>query len=1232
MIAVFSYQEDVLSNFIHIKTLGDGITDFLIGEDVIVLTLTDQNDHKVQVYNKADGKLMWEKKYKSILTNMWKAIIVDDKLCLFVEELSNPSFPHLVVLDLRTGKDLSTVYQQELMKFGTIYPFHIYKTKLVLRGGAEFYIFDLKQGKLIHPEGTFVALAGDKLLYLGKADSKAKNQVPLLLCLEDGKVQWRDKKFKEEEINFLRNENLYLQDIAVEGFPIFFVTSSKLRQYSSRFLILTESGECRFYEPKDFGLESIRWKVLFQHVKGSGKNAYSVVALTAELKGSMSELVLLTFDASGDLIAEQKLSDVQILHHELDSSGRLILVCQGYTDQNFMIFDVTSLRKLLDQKLPGGLSVYSVLASDNEEIYAKGAYEYGSCVFSLNKSRGELQSFYVVENLNIGPVHFGLCDSKDLFLLFKELSQPGAITVVRIPRVNKGWLEASLSVEKPTYAGTKVKIDYVPSFAEISASAGTIEDSHWLTPTQPGVYTLTLQVGPVKKDFSVNVVELEAELNLPEFVYTDSRVEFSYTPARAILSAESGRLEKNDWYIPSKPDEMGYVWYTPSEPGLHKLFVQIGDTKKEFLVNVLPKDSDGDGLVDWLERSLGSDPNNANTDSDAARDGEDLSILLNPPEPTWKELQEPGMIRLEQAICFIGLDGWVEKYFHSSLIDRYEEQGTRKSKMNEETYRKTIDDLFKDEHFTVYRMDRTNRYQSAYGPEQDHDPEFNCIFPSDTLHPMEFRFYYDWLADFRIVHLKNKEAIRYPSRENFYRYLLYPIKLARGYETNIVFQFFDYSTYGELSYENDSNYKIAGFLFSFYPSSEFNRDENIPFHEGIAVAMVEKPGLFRVVVRLPKEKSNDDSAYLKLTPIWIEKAGKSISYKPMIPRWDVTGIVRETTFLKDALGNSIVLCEELSCFEDLNSEISWSIVLNKPTTVTSNMSTSSQQFGVIQKDDQQESRYTVIDLVQNVTRYTVKGLELGKKMCSFTESSVKSVKRVDDLEKLPNDHWARSKKFGIAKSSLEVATGIVSMVTDGTQAWIAFRQGDYIQASYFALKTISTAVSTAPELVNIAKDVFGYSGKATKLAVLSSKKAQVGIAIAVGVVEFGYDSYKFVTTDDPIMKQAYGEKMAADVLDTGISVVAVFFPHVLAGQITWSVGVEVYSWFFGEDLAYRVCRTPGSAIAFLWEYFAGDVPAELAKEAYDDALKSLFKMIENFNSVYATDKTFYLSVFVDPQK
>lgn len=91
---------------------------------------------------------------------------------------------------------------------------------------------------------------------------------------------------------------------------------------------------------------------------------------------------------------------------------------------------------------------------------------------------------------------------------------------------------------------------------------------------------------------------------------------------------------------------------------------------------------------------------------------------------------------------------------------------------------------------------------------------------------------------------------------------------------------------------------------------------------------MKKPGLFRVIVHLPKEKSNNDSAYLKLTSIWLEKTGKSISYKPMVPRWDVTGIVRETIFLKDALGNNTVLREELSCFEDLNGEISWSVHLN----------------------------------------------------------------------------------------------------------------------------------------------------------------------------------------------------------------------------------------------------------------------------------------------------------------
>lgn len=63
----------------------------------------------------------------------------------------------------------------------------------------------------------------------------------------------------------------------------------------------------------------------------------------------------------------------------------------------------------------------------------------------------------------------------------------------------------------------------------------------------------------MRKDFPVSIEELEAELNLPEFVYTGSRVELSHTPVQAILSVESGRLERNDWYIPSKPGEMGYV-------------------------------------------------------------------------------------------------------------------------------------------------------------------------------------------------------------------------------------------------------------------------------------------------------------------------------------------------------------------------------------------------------------------------------------------------------------------------------------------------------------------------------------------------------------------------------------------------------------------------------------------------------------------------------------------------
>lgn len=134
-------------------------------------------------------------------------------------------------------------------------------------------------------------------------------------------------------------------------------------------------------------------------------------------------------------------------------------------------------------------------------------------------------------------------------------------------------------------------------------------------------------------------------------------------------------------------------------------------------------------------------------------------------------------------------------------------------------------------------------------------------------------------------------------------------------------------------------------------------------------------------------------------------------------------------------------------------------------------------------------------------------------------------------------------------------------------------------------------------------------------------------AIALGVVEVAYHSYQLATTDDPILQTAHAESIAANVIDTGLSIAAVFSPHVLVFQLTWTLEAEIYSWIFGEDFAYKVAQSPGSAVVFLSEYFFSDViPSQIAEEAYLSVRGSLIEQIENLNVVPLP----YLAIFIDP--
>jgi len=731
----------------------------------------------------------------------------------------------------------------------------------------------------------------------------------------------------------------------------------------------------------------------------------------------------------------------------------------------------------------------------------------------------------------------------------------------------------------------------------------------------------------------------------------DNHVAFNAESINVNITVSGDGDTNND----AQSDEDDQTWNTDQDESGHNYgdLEDDGDSDADTDAEV-PVDSDGDSIYDDDEPLYGTSASDPDSDDDGVLDGEDLSPMINPGEPDLLSMQKIGMIRIEQPIKAYGLDGWAEKWnldidyacrwgicipVGSELVKKadYEDEGTKKSTMNQTEYKKALNTVFADSHFTAYKMEDIEPMDIGVQDTElthDNDEERGLTYPASYLHPNEYRFFYDDLTDYQLAYLKNNTEIKYPDDDNYFQYYLYPVKLQTGKEQSFSMQYADSGMYQALTYTDDTHYKVPGFLYAFYASDDFNSDTNTPYREGLAMGLIEKENQFMATFRLPEDQATRGTSWIKITPVWVQKNGSSTSYLPMDPNWDITGITRDVVYLKDDAGNSKTVSEEFSSFDG------WNTTPKSMASFTGNQTAAgytaqTEWMGIIKKDpDAEGSEYTVMDVTQTVITYLSIGVDALDTAASYTESMVQASNGVDDLDDLPDGHWAKSAKYSNATNVVGAAGGIITMVTNGDQAWTAWKDGDYVDVAYYSFQAAGGALDTATAMVQIAEKSFGYAGKATKLSKLGCKKAAAGIAVAVGVVEVSYDIYKYSQTNDPILQTAYAENIASDAIDTGISVAAVFSPHTLVFQLTWTAEAEIYALIFGEDFAYQVAQSPGSAAVFLTEYFFTDIiPSQMAEAAYLDARggtedddSGLLDQIENENAVQLP----YMSIFIDP--
>ncbi|HLB69223.1 MAG TPA: Ig-like domain-containing protein [Thermoplasmata archaeon] len=182
------------------------------------------------------------------------------------------------------------------------------------------------------------------------------------------------------------------------------------------------------------------------------------------------------------------------------------------------------------------------------------------------------------------------------------------------------------------------------------------------------------------------------------------------------------------------------------------------------------------------------------------------------------------------------------------------------------------------------------------------------------------------------------------------------------------------------------------------------------------------------------------------------------------------------------------------------------------------------------------------------------------------------------------------------------------LVTNGYEAIIAFRQGDELRGLVYSS--------------NAGLGLLGVFKGNVALSRLFPLQGQRFLAIRVGTLAnaasgaliAGYELHQGLTSSNEILRRIHFERSAAVAIDTAISIVPIYGPAFL---LSWTFTNLLFSRIMPDPLAARITSSPGSVIAFLFEYFlTGSVPGEIANKVLSDAIDISINIVESNSGVF----------------
>ena len=236
----------------------------------------------------------------------------------------------------------------------------------------------------------------------------------------------------------------------------------------------------------------------------------------------------------------------------------------------------------------------------------------------------------------------------------------------------------------------------------------------------------------------------------------------------------------------------------------------------------------------------------------------------------------------------------------------------------------------------------------------------------------------------------------------------------------------------------------------------------------------------------------------------------------------------------------------------------------------------------------------------------------------FTLTEVRTIERevrgeiVDDLS---NSRLLTGVRYANLRSALRGASVGATLVLFGSQAILAFRDGDVVKGSVYVLAGATATFGIVKSDVELVKSLF--RGRVSEIG-LRVRLGTVALIAVTGILA-SFELFQASQTSDSIKRLSHYESAGAVLVDSMVAAVPLYGAAAMLGWqlgLVAAVGVEALLGVMPDRLTLKIVSSPGSTIVFIFEYiFSTDIPSEVAQDALIQILNFLAEVARYSNSL-----------------